>query len=345
MIREILIQIVAIVLLTMTISGCSTDETPVIPLDSKLEWRQTDSSNDGFAVRIQLAADEIESRVMNFRIAQTGQGLSLDETVTFEVDGSRSSAVEGEHIVFPGGTTATIPAGDTFSEVIPVKILPNAVQGNRDLKLVLSITDTGEISPSEERGELSIYISKILESFPVTTLKLQRPGYNNGTTMLDLDALVTYSRNEANNEEDIQRIIDFGFWSSTSRDYVFMTPTSYRLSAWGSGRRIQDEWLTENRNDGMFMKLPAGEANEFLFTEIQNRRDLYSAFDSARQRVSRLNTDDYGPNEHVHFIEEGEIIFFESFSRNIRAIMRVDAVSSGGSGDMDISVKRIIETN
>lgn len=343
------LQMVGVVLLSVVIGACSTDNTQIVSVDGQLEWRQTDTLDGELIVQVGLEANETENRVVNLQIVQIGTALPLDETVTFKVDDLKSNAIVGEHVIFPRGTEVTIPAGDTVSEDIPVEILSDAVWGNKDLTLALYIAGQGNILPSEiqERRELTIRISKTLESLPVTFLKLRRPGsVSTGLTLVDTDDLIPYTRDEANNEEHIQHSIDFGFWNSTSRDYVFITPTdSNRLSGWGSGRKIRDEWAEENKNDGIFIKLPGGEANEALFTGSQTRDELLDAFNEAESRVVALDTDDYGPGRHIHYIETGDIIFFKSLSRNIYAVIRVDKVTSGNSGYMDLSVKRIVRTH
>lgn len=328
----------------VSLVSCQRNNDRFFAADARLEWAR-DLSDDELPIWVDLDTQETEDVLLQLQIAQTGIPSGSPVHVAFRIDTLRSTAIPGEHVVFPAGMTTVIPANERYSDSIPIEILSEHVQGDKDLRLVLVISEDGEIPPAQRRTrrELTLYISKALDTIPVYTLSLQQPGNNSGMTMVDLDSLTRYTRNQANLNKALQRQIDFGFWNSSSKDYVFMVPTSYRLGAWGSGVTIRDEWVKANKNDGVFMKLPASPDNDILFTGSQTSDDLQDAFQAARQRVTRLETYDYGPHGHIHFLQTGDLVFFHSLSRNIRAIMRVEAATSGNSGTMELSVKRIIE--
>lgn len=338
--------ICAITLLISTTSliSCESYEKQFFASESSLEWAR-DAASEELPVWVDLEETSTGNHSLYFQIKQTGIPSSTDETVQFVIDTVRSTAVLGKHILIPGGTSTVIPANSQLSDSITIQVLSDAIERDRDLRLVLSISNTGGTSPNmnSKRRELILYISKEQSNFPIYTLNLQNPGSNSGLTMVNLDTLGIYTRTQANQNEAMQRGTDFGFWNSSSRAYVFMVPTSYRLSGWGSGQTIQEEW--SYKNDGIFMKLPAGAENDQLFTGTQTRQDFTEAFRVARERTKRLDTYDYGPHGHVHFLETGDIVFFHSLSRNIRAIMRVESATTGGSGTMELSVKRLIDYN
>lgn len=234
----------AIGALMIAITACQTTGDSLVEAGGYLIWQPSDSANNSVDIQVQLTADQTDSVVLNLRIGQTGMALPADETVTFRVDDLKSSAVAGRQVIFPEGRIATIPAGQTETGDIPIEIRAEHIKEASTLDLILYLEASDHI-PVPGQGslrELSIRISKAPEKLPVTFLKLKSPGSNTGMTMLDLSELKVYTRREANIDENLQSEIDFGFWNSSSRDFVFMVPTdSERLGAWGSGRVIRDE--------------------------------------------------------------------------------------------------------
>ena len=336
------IQQISLLILGAFLLSCQSYEQTLFASDSSLEWAREQGA-ETLPVWVDFDSNETGTRTLYFQIKQNGIPSNSDETIEFSIDTLQSTAILGQHFQLPGGTSIQITQGASLSDSIAVEVLGSALEGDRDLRLVLNIETTP--SPVQARRELILYISKPQSSFPVHTLHLQSPGSNSGLNMVNLDTLGVYSRTQANQDESLQKVTDFGFWSSSSKAYVFIVPTSYRLSGWSSGKTIQEDWDLSNRNDGIFMKLPPGAENDLLFTGTQTRQDFVEAFKVARERTKRLDTYDYGPHGHVHLLEEGDIVFFHSLSRNIRAIMRVESATSGGSGSLELSVKRLINYN
>lgn len=333
---------IGISVLCLTACQSTVGTQALVEAEGQLVWVSGDTS--AYELEVHLDAEETDTVQLPLKLGQTGLALPADEHVRFRVDDIKSSAIAGRHVLFPQGMQGTISAGNTESANITMVIQSEHILAGSDLELVLYLLPGEHIPVADQSNlrELRIRISKAPRSLPVHYLQLRSPGSSSGLTLVDLDALIVYTRREPNVDAYLQKSIDFGFWNSVSKDYVFMVPTdSVRLAAWGSGQVINEEWANENKNDGILIRLPASTANEALFTDAQTETDVLDAFEEAADRVALLNTNDYGPGGHIHELQTGDIIFFESLSRNLKAIIRIDASTSGNSGTMDLSVKRI----
>ena len=313
--------------------------------DGHLIWASGDSGAQ--TLDVHLEAQDTDTTMLYLNIAQTGLALPADEWVQFRVDDLKSSAIVGRQVLFPQGLEGTIAAGNTASGNIPLVIQAEHIPAGTDLELVLYLLPGEHIPASAENAlrELTIRISKGPRTVPIHYMQLRSPGSTSGLNLVDLDELIVYTRREPNVDAYLQSKIDFGFWNSVSKDFVFIVPTdTNRLDAWGSGRTINAEWDNANKNDGILIRLPASTSNTALFEEAETTQDVLDAFEEAEDRVASLNTNDYGPGGHIHELQVGDIIFFESLSRDLKAIMRIDAATPGNSGRMDLSIKRIYTT-
>ncbi|WP_461532459.1 alpha/beta fold hydrolase [Sinomicrobium sp.] len=181
-------------------------------------------------------------------------------------------------------------------------------------------------------------------------IRLDRPGYNADANLLDVMNMKRHSRNDAlEGAEAVQPKIDLGLWNSSRTNFTMILPSdSDRLTGFGSGSTIIDEWTT--RNDGVLMKLPADSGNQELFESLETQEDILAAFEAAESKLEELGLDepddrgerDYGPGKYIQRIAKGELIFFHSTDRNVYMVGIVDDMDNQSTGYADLSVKRIV---
>lgn len=314
------------------------------PETGNLVWKSTDNT---LATHVHFGIGDNAVRRITLYMSYTGDPHSDDITGTFHVVLLKTNAVIGDQVLFPGGKTTTIPSGSTTSEPIHIDIDPTKISGQETLTVALCVTKNGDIQSASAHNEFKLTITKIPEVLVAKEVTLTSPGNNSGHRIFDVANLTPYTFNEANREPSIQRKIDFGFWNSSNASihFTFIVPTNdARLGAWtGSGRTIRDEWATENKNDGILMKVPEDLVTPTLFDELNTPNQLFQSFDDAEGLISALNPYDYGPSGHIHAIKEGELIFFRSLSRNIHAVAKVVESVSGGSGSLKLLIKTVVE--
>lgn len=340
-------KILPLLLLAFTVSGCFDDDEIVFQ-DQLLEWEPPNRATNELSMNISLEVDEVEDRSFSLRMQYAGPHVSEVLFGEFEVVEDQTTAIEGEHFSIDGDKTLNIPANSSQSEAVEVQIHSSAVAQGESLSIVLRITQASSVPPMENYKDFLIRISKDEPpSLEPIQVRLDRPGYNASPNMLDVINAERHSRNQARADESLQAQTDFGLWRSSSTELTMMLPTADdRLSGFGSGRVIIDEWV--NKNDGVLMKLPASQENQDLFDSLETSEDILVAYEAAEEELDQLGLDveDHGPGRYIQWIASGELIFFHSTDRNIYMVALVGgADGDSGEGYADLNIKRIVHSD
>ncbi|WP_461532460.1 hypothetical protein [Sinomicrobium sp.] len=331
-----------LVFLALCISGCFEDREAIFT-GQLLEWEPPNRASNALSADIALGVDETENQIIPLRVQYAGAHVPDALTAVFEVEPSETTAIEGEHFAINGKKSLTIPPNSSFSEETEVEIFSGAVTQGDTLKIVLRLTEASSVPPMVNYRDFVITVTKdVPPTLDAIRVRLDRPGYNASLNMLDVINGDTYSRNEATEDYNIQPRIDFGLWNSGSTDFTMILPTGEdRLSGFGSGARITNEWTT--KNDGVLMKLPADSGNRDLFDGLETEEDILAAFETAEDKLGELGLGvDNGPGKYIQWINSGEMIFFHSFDRNVYMVAIVEGIDNQSTGYLDLDIKRIV---
>lgn len=335
-----------LITLVLLLSGCFEERNQHWELEY-LEWSPPDKSTNALSLDLNLEAEQTDTQIMHLQMQYAASHKSVDITGTFTIDEVNSSAEEGKHFdILNESRTVTIPAGESFSNDIQIEVKADAFDKGEEHNIVLLITNEGDAAPMENYKEFNIVIRKETGFLSVIRFTLDEPGFLAGENIVDLSTGDVYTKNEANDNVDIQSRIDLGMWNSSSTEYTIILPTDAdRLGGWGSGRTIRDDW--ENKNDGTIFKLPSDPENQELFDNILLEEDIIEAFDKAEQTLAdfALDADDYGPGKHLQYVSTSELIFFYSSDRDFHAIMLVDEATTGSDGYAYFSMKNTVGDN
>ena len=177
-------------------------------------------------------------------------------------------------------------------------------------------------------------------------LEFGRPSFYNAYRFADVSEGKAYSNSNTLSPPD-----EHAFYHQEKIDFVFLNGSSSganlisisdadRLDQWATGQAINSDWLV--KNEGSFIKLSASEAADSLFLNAYTKTKLHEAYETAKELS--LEEEEYtvgnnGPGSYVANIKEGDLIFFESTSKNVLAMFQVTDYVSGGSGSMNLSAR------
>ena len=175
---------------------------------------------------------------------------------------------------------------------------------------------------------------------------LDRPGSNAGNRHLDIITGKTYNIGTSVSDEDNafyhQEKIDLFFGRSTSNGlFNLISPDSEeRLELFSAGRRINDTWLIKNK--GELIKIDASDVADSIFLHAYTKDGLHEAYNNALELVDKqngYNVEIHGKGKFISQINDGDLLFFKSESKNVLAMAQVSNYSTGTSGSFDLSVK------
>lgn len=175
---------------------------------------------------------------------------------------------------------------------------------------------------------------------------LDRPGSNLGNRHLDIITGKTYNVGASVSDEDNafyhQEKIDLFFGRSASNGlFNLISPDNEdRLELFSAGRRINNTWLIKNK--GEIIKIDASDVADSIFLHAYTKDGLHEAYSSAMELVDKQNgydVDVHGKGGYISQINDGDLLFFKSESKNVLAMAQVGNYSTGTSGSFDLSVK------
>lgn len=200
-----------------------------------------------------------------------------------------------------------------------------------------------KVDKREEEAIAPISEEERLDTYDVG---LEYPAYYNHYRFLDVVTGKPYSNSNTLSPADEhafyhQEKVDFIFLNSSNSGANLITiADADRLNGWATGKAINSDWLV--KNEGTFLKLSASDAADSLFLNSYTKTKLHEAYEAAKVLVTKEEGYDEnisGPGTHIASVQEGDLIFFESTSKNVLAMFQVTNYTSGGSGALDLSAR------
>lgn len=216
-----------------------------------------------------------------------------------------------------------------------VESIEDGFSGGAVLTIKLDIRDEKQIPPIEP--------SQVLDVFNV---EVTEPGAVSGKRFLNVAEALIYS-----NDPDAD-FADQAFFNQESIDLVFLNgpvgddlnliapSDSERLEHWPTGSEINVDWSVQN--DLEIFKLDASALADSLYRNTYSKNSLADAHELALGRVGQQAGYDqsiHGPGKYVSQLKEGELLFVNSVSKNIRAMIFVEADTQGDAGMLDLALK------
>lgn len=286
-----------------------------------------------------LAPLEADAGVVSFRVNMTGEQKDYDRTVNFQVVTEETTAREGIDYNFPNGTSFTIPANSSFGYV-EVEILPD---GGGSPRLVIELVSSDEMKAMARYDRIGLPIlypftapnpDNIEELNDIRIFNNITFGCNTNTSVGNYIDLHTGYAYIASGADDHQENIDIIFMrSETGTEHNVIAPASSAVTAWGSSRRIAEEWTVRNGGTMMLLHDPSSIELE-MYTNAVDKAALDAAFDYFEANIEdRPNYSTYnGPGMRVREVSTGDLLVFRSDDRDVVAIMQVEEAVNGAGG-------------
>lgn len=243
----------------------------------------------------------------DYDINQHGPGLSL-------------------RFVSPGDIVFFKTSKDVYA-VARVMNLNTGTSGSLSMVFKIDLRAKKQVQPVAASEKIDMY-----------NVTLNRPGYLNGQRYWNVSDGETYqvASGASYNEHAFynQEKIDLVFFNNSNYgNFNLVSPhAEERLSNWGTGQDINEDWLV--KNEGELLKIEASAFADSIFLNSYTKSLLTEAYN---QVLSSSNDENSGL--HVSDLKQGDLIFFKSSSKNILAMMQVTAHTSGGAGAMTLAVK------
>ena len=234
----------------------------------------------------------------------------------------------------PGPSLRELQQGDVvffkseardFYAVIKITEANVASAGSAGLDIKLDNSTAKQVPPADTSNRMTVY-----------DVSLTRPGYDDGDRCLDFSSGMVSGYTQAAQEK-----VDLLLFNEAGSGFNLIVPSDTgRLARFSMGTAINGNWLVKNK--GSLLKLNASDAADSLFLYTVNNERIRESYAHAVETIKEApgyNPEVNGPGGFVSQIAEGDVILFKSESRKIYGMARVETMSSGETGGIELSVK------